>query len=154
MPYLRKKYTDYNSFVNVSGIGDLTEKAEDEIINIKYIYELRSMLYLNDGFTFSPLPLPKQAQLSTLEDMIIDNGNLIFTGNHKSYVTELGESSSNSGGILNFNDIDNITYESLKLPKAIRGRRIIKLKENQYLIISNNGRSYKTKQQKEGLRNE
>ncbi|RCT53986.1 VCBS repeat-containing protein [Winogradskyella sp. KYW1333] len=154
MPYLRKKYTDYNSFVNVSGIGDLTEKAEDEIINIKYIYELRSMLYLNDGFTFSPLPLPKQAQLSTLEDMIIDNGNLIFTGNHKSYVTELGESSSNSGGILNFSDIDNITYESLKLPKAIRGRRIIKLKENQYLIISNNGRSYKTKQQKEGLRNE
>ncbi|WP_411893433.1 VCBS repeat-containing protein [Winogradskyella sp. A2] len=146
MPYLRKKYTDYNSFANVSSISDLTDKPEDAIINIKYIYELRSMVYLNDGSTFSSVPLPKQAQLSTLENILIDGDNLVFTGNHNGYVTELGEASSNSGGILNFSDIDNMTYENLNLPRGIRGRRIIKLKEKEYLIVTNNGKSYTTSQ--------
>jgi hypothetical protein len=103
-------------------------------------------MYLSDGTTFSSVPFPKNAQLSTLEDILIDGDNLVFTGNHKGYVTELGEASSNSGGILNFSDIDKVTYENLNLPKGIIGRRIIKLRENKYLIVTNNGKSYTTSQ--------
>jgi len=144
MPYLRKKYTDYKSFASVSSISDLTDKSEGEIINIKNLYELRSMMYLNNGSIFDAKPLPIQAQLSTLEDVFVDNGHIVFTGNHNGFVTELGDSSSNSGGILNIEDLDNINYEALLLPMGIRGRRIVKIKENKYLIVTNNGKSYRT----------
>ncbi|MCA0132511.1 VCBS repeat-containing protein [Winogradskyella alexanderae] len=144
MPYLRKQYTDYKSFASVSNITDLTDKPEEEIINIKYLYELRSMIFLNDGAKFNSMALPNQAQLSTLEDIIVEKDKIVFTGNHNGFVTELGEASSNSGGILFTENLENIKYQSLDLPNGIRGRKILKLKENEYLVVTNNGKSYRT----------
>jgi hypothetical protein len=109
----------------------------------KYIYELRSMIYLNNGNGFTPLPLPKQAQLSTIEDIFINNNDIIYTGNYYGFVTELGESSSNPGGVLT--NFENNTYQKsipLNLPKDFSGRKIVKLKEDSFLVLSNNGKSY------------
>ena len=101
------------------------------------------MIYLNNGTKFTPNPLPKQAQLSTIEDIYIDNNQLIYTGNYYGFVTELGESSSNSGGVLRSSEknIYNIAG-SLNLPKDFGGRKIVKLKEGQFLMVANNGKSF------------
>jgi hypothetical protein len=101
------------------------------------------MIFLNDGTNFTPIPLPKQAQLSTIEDILVDGDDLIYTGNYYGFVTELGESSSNPGGILS--NFDNKVYTGsffLNLPKDFSGRKIVKLKENTFLMVSNNGKSY------------
>jgi hypothetical protein len=87
--------------------------------------------------------LSKQAQLSSIEDIVITGNDIIYTGNYYGYVTELGESSSNSGGHLVLDTNVNLKVEKLlKLPKNLSGRKIIKLKEDTYLILANNGKSY------------
>jgi hypothetical protein len=101
------------------------------------------MLYLNNGTSFTGIPLPKKAQLSTIEDIYVDNTDIIYTGNYYGFVTELGENSSNSGGFLS--SFENNTFNEnglLLLPKDFSGRKVVKFKENTFLIISNNGKSY------------
>jgi hypothetical protein len=142
LPILRKKYTDYESFANVEDISDLTDIPESDIINTKYIYELKSMLYLNEGNTFVANALPKEAQLSTIEDFLIDDDKIMFTGNYDGFVTELGQSLSNSGGILELNDENTLNYTALGLPRYITGRKLLKINKNEYLILTNNGKSY------------
>lgn len=143
IPSFKKRFLNYNTFSKVETVFDLTQKKESDILETKYLYELRSMIYLNNGTKFTANPLPKQAQLSTIEDIYIDNNQLIYTGNYYGFVTELGESSSNSGGVLKSSDKNFYNIVStLNLPKDFSGRKIIKLKEGQFLIVANNGKSY------------
>jgi enediyne biosynthesis protein E4 len=143
IPSLKKRFLNYNTFSNVETVFDLTQKQESDILETKYIYELRSMIYLNNGTNFSAQPLPKQAQLSTIEDISVSDKEIIFTGNFYGFVTELGESSSNSGGIISSTNNKTFnTVKTLNLPKDFSGRKIVKLKNNDFLIISNNGKSY------------
>ena len=143
MPSLKKKFLNYNAFSKVSTVYDLTDRKESDILETKYIYELRSMLYLNTGTQFTPLPLPKQAQMSTVEDIFVNNGNIVYTGNYYGFVTELGESSSNPGGVLTkYNGKTFTESQSLSLPKDFSGRKIVKLREDSFLMVSNNGKSY------------
>ncbi|WP_445956999.1 VCBS repeat-containing protein [Yeosuana sp.] len=143
IPSLKKKFLNYNTFSKVESVFDLTQKQEADILETKYIYELRSMIYVNNGTKFTPQPLPKQAQFSTIEDMLIDNNQIIFTGNYYGFVIELGESSSNPGGIISSSNKSNFNMvEPLNLPKDFSGRKIVKLKDNQFLIIGNHSKSY------------
>ncbi|SNR56057.1 VCBS repeat-containing protein [Lutibacter flavus] len=143
LPSLKKKFLNYSTFSNVETVFDLTQKKESDILETKYIYELRSMVYLNNSANFIQSPLPKEAQLSTVEDILVNNEEILFTGNYYGFTTELGESSSNSGGIIASHENDSFKYESsLNLPKKFSGRKIVKLKEDSFLIISNDGKSY------------
>ncbi len=143
MPSLKKRFLNYNTFSKVTSVFDLTERKETDILETKYIYELRSMLYLNNGNSFTSQALPKESQLSTIEDIFVDEGEVIYTGNYYGFITELGESSSNPGGILySFNNKTFGESSILNLPKDFSGRRIVKLSENTFLIVSNNGKSY------------
>ncbi|REE83319.1 VCBS repeat protein [Lutibacter oceani] len=142
LPSLKKRFTNYSKFSNVEKLEDLTEKPASEILETKYIYELRSMIYVNNGTIFTPKPLPKEAQLSTIEDVLIANNEILFTGNYYGFVTELGECSSNSGGVITLSENNMLNnVKSLNLPKDFSGRKIVKLKENTFLIVSNNGKS-------------
>ena len=143
MPILKKKFTSYNAFSKVNAITDLFDKDEQEILETKYIYELRSMFYLNDGNNhFAGEALPKKAQISTIEDFYIDNDEIIYTGNYNDFVTELGNLDGNPGGILRFSNNTIQEQKSLQLPKEFSGRKIVKLSKNNYLVLSNNGSSY------------
>jgi hypothetical protein len=143
IPSLKKKFLSYSTFSKVETIHDLTQKKEAEILETKFIYELRSMIYINNKVNFTPVLLPKIAQLSSIEDIVVNGNEIIYTGNYYGYVTELGESSSNSGGHLVLDTNVNLKVEKLlKLPKNLSGRKIIKLKEDTYLILANNGKSY------------
>ena len=143
IPSLKKKFQNYKSFSNVESLFELTGKQDSDILDIKYIYELRSMIYINNGNYFTVQALPNQAQMSTVEDIFVENNQLVFTGNYYGFVTELGESSSNSGSIITLSHDGSVNkVESLNLPKDFSGRKIIKLNEDNYLILSNNGKSY------------
>jgi hypothetical protein len=141
IPSLKKKFLNYKTFSQVETLKDLTGKEESDILETKYIYELRSMSYLNLGTSFSSQPLPTNAQLSTIEDIHVDNTNIVFTGNYYGFVTELGECSSNAGGVISLAE-ENSNVQNLNLPKSFSGRKIIKLDENNLLFVPNNGDSF------------
>ena len=145
LPSLKKKFLKHSQFSKITGMEDLTGKAEKEILEIKKIEELRSMLYLNIGENTQEMPLPQEAQMSSIEDILIDivddKSRIIFVGNYLDYTTELGESNGNSGGVMSFSNTFD-TYESLPLPRNLNARRIIQLNENQFLVVANNDKSY------------
>ena len=142
IPKLKKQFLKYATFSKVKSIEDLNLKDKKSILETKFIYELRSMLYLNDGSKFTQKALSKEAQLSTIEDIYINNDEIIYTGNFDGFVTELGQNKSNSGGILSFTDNDIYQKSALQLPTKFMGRKIVRLNDEDYLILSNNGKSY------------
>lgn len=147
LPMLQKKFLSYSDFSKIKNIEDLTGKKEKDILEIKQISELRSMIYMNTGNGFTASPLPKEAQMSSIEDFHLDMGTnsptLFFVGNFLGYVNELGNNAVNPGGMLtNFKDMDHIGYKNLGLPKGSSARKIEKIGEHRYLIISNNGKAY------------
>ncbi len=145
MPSLKKKFLSYSKFSKITNIEDLTGKPEKDILEIKKIVELRSMMYLNVGDNTKEMPLPIQAQMSSIEDVLLDTVNkesrLIFVGNYLDYTTELGESNGNSGGVISFSNTFD-SYKDLPLPRNLNARRIIKLNENEFLVVSNNDKTY------------
>ena len=62
---------------------------------------MRSMAFIqSEDNKFISLPLPKELQLSTIEDFYVDNDKIYYVGNFSGYVSELGPSYSNPGGVL------------------------------------------------------
>jgi len=147
IPSLKKKFLKYSQFSKITNIEDLTGKSEKDILEIKKIVELRSMLYLNVGDQTNAIALPKEAQMSTIEDVLLDSIanklQLVFVGNYLDYTTELGESNANSGGILSFDNKGQLIFKQrLPIPLNLNTRRIVKLSDNRFLVIANNDKSY------------
>ena len=142
LPYLKKKFTNYNNFSNISDIKSLTGKAENDIMEIKYIYDLESSIFINEEGGFKKYALPPSAQLSSIEDFkFLKNSNdIIYVGNFTKYVTELGFSSANPGGLLQDLDIVNMNFNKIKnlpLPINTDFKEILGFDKN-YLLFSNN----------------
>jgi len=148
LPMIKKRFTKYQDFANVSDIKSLLGKSEENILQIKQLNELRSMIFLNkEGKSFSSYPLPDIAQLSTIESININqlNGDIAFVGNSRSWVVELGSSLANSGGVLrgfNPKTTQYESYESFPLPIGTVGKHIQQLTNSDYVIITNDGDSY------------
>jgi hypothetical protein len=147
IPSLKKRFLSYEKFSKVKTIQGLTGKSENQILETKEINELRSMIYYNYEGIFKGKPLPKEAQLSSIQDFYIDTiqgkSELMFIGNNYNDVTELGNSNFNSGGI--FNSYENNNFNSFKylpIPAHLNGRKIISLGGNLFLAVSNNDNSY------------
>ena len=102
------------------------------------------MAFINDGKSFTKIPFPKEAQFSTIEDLYIKDNQVYYTGNFDGFVTELGKSSSNSGGYFQFIDGNFKENKSLNLPRNFFGRKIIPIKKDSLLVLSNNGQSFIT----------
>ncbi|MCJ7465645.1 MAG: VCBS repeat-containing protein [Maribacter sp.] len=147
LPMLQKKFLSYSDFSKIKSLEDLTGKKPDSVLETKQVDELRSMIFLNSEKEFTANPLPKEAQMSSIEAFYLDkdHGNpvLYFGGNYMGYVTELGNSDANPGGVLsNFNNGNFKSYENLPLPKNLSIRKIVKIGEGHYLFISNNDKAY------------
>tara|TARA_R110002051_G_scaffold234092_1_gene295653 strand:+ start:11834 stop:15151 length:3318 start_codon:yes stop_codon:yes gene_type:complete len=147
LPYLKKKFTNYALFSKIKNIEDLTGKAEKDIAIKKEIKELKSMMFLNEGDSFKAVPLPKEAQFSAIQHIMVDTINtkkaIYYIGNNLSYVTELGQSDGNAGGVLTaYKDGVFEKILPLKLPNKIAYKKIIKLNKDQFLVISNNDKAF------------
>ena len=149
LPYLKKKFNSYKKFSGVRNIQDLTDRNENDILEIKKIVETRSMVYLQKENKFEGHPLPAKAQLSSIQDFYLDQSpatpRLFYVGNYDQYITDLGNSSSNTGGVLSQWNSDKNTFEEdvfLPLPIGINAKRILKLDQETKLIMSNNDYVY------------
>ncbi len=147
MPFLKKKFPDYNSFSKIKSYEDLFDIHRDSLTHVKKINELKSMVFLNMKDTFISIPLPKEAQWSPIQDILVTNKNnvktLFFVGNYLNYVNEIGSSDSNSGGkFIGFDGIKYEKYKNLTIPNKLNTRKILNLENDKVIIFSNNDRSY------------
>ena len=146
IPELKKKFTNYKSFSEVKSFYDLFEISRDSLVEYKKIQELRSMIFLNIKDSLHQIPLPKEAQLSPIQDILITGNNqktLYFVGNYNNYVNELGKNNSNVGG--KYKIKENLKFDEfqiLNLPNQLNTRKIIEVGSRKLLIISNNDFSY------------
>ena len=145
-PTIRKQFVNYNEFSEVQDISDFKQITPEDIVETKQLSELRSMIYLSENGQYKGIPLPKEAQMSPIQGLIMnEKGELIFVGNHHDYLTELGESTGNSGGVLFNFDRETGTfknYESLSLPADLNPRGITPIGEHRYLITCNDSGHY------------
>ena len=150
LPYLKKKFPNYQSFSNVDDIKTLTGKDEDEILETKYVYDLESSIFINNENKFVKYALPPPAQLSSIEDIkfLNNSNNLIYVGNNSKYVTELGFSSANPGGLLLDLDIQKMIFKKSKnLPLSFnKDYKEILVFDKSYLIFSNNNYIFSIKE--------
>ena len=146
IPELKKKFTNYKSFSEVKSFYDLFEISRDSLVEYKKIQELRSMIFLNIKDSLHQIPLPKEAQLSSIQDILITGNNqktLYFVGNYNNYVNELGKNNSNVGGKYKIKEnLKFDEFEILNLPNQLNTRKIIEVGSTELLIISNNDFSY------------
>ena len=143
LPYLKKKFLKYNDFVDARDIVSLTDRKD--IFETKLVNEMRSMVYIQDQENkFISQPLPNQLQISSIEDFLVDDDKIYYVGNFSGYVSELGPSLSNSGGVLiGFDGYNFVDHKSLGLPINYEGRHIDKLNNNTLLIIGNNNNAFR-----------
>ena len=146
LPFLKKKFPNYNNFSKINDIKSLTGKGETDILEIKYIYDLESSIFINEEKGFKKYALPQSAQLSSIEDFkfLNNSNNVIYVGNYSKYVTELGFSSANPGGLLFDLDTTNMNFQNAKtLPLPINKdyKAILDFDDN-HLIFSNNDYIY------------
>ncbi len=147
IPVLKKDFLSYTDFSKIKSLEDLTGIAEKDIMETKEITELRSMVYFNRDSTFAASPLPKKAQMSSIEDFAFENvgqdPSLLFVGNFSGFVNELGANDANTGGMLTgLKNGSFQEYGQFPLDKNLDARKIIPLEANKYLVISNNDKAY------------
>ena len=73
---------------------------EEDLVKINYLYDLKSRLFINNKDSFKSIPLPAEAQFSSIEDFSVsskDSLEVIYVGNKRYYVSELGSPNSNPG---------------------------------------------------------
>ena len=143
MPMIKKRFNKYKDFSKVETIENLTGKKEKNILEIKKLTELKSMLFINKGEDFDPIPLPFEAQWSSIQDFFWnkETEEIFYIGNSEEFVTELGVQSANPGGIIEF-DNQVIHKEFLPLPISLNLRRVVKLNNDNMLLIANNDYMY------------
>jgi len=148
LPLVKKRFTSYKEFAEVTSIKALVGKNEDEILQTKKLTELRSLIFLNQGGTrFTTQALPPVAQQSAIESFSIDQatGDLAFVGNANSWVVELGNSLANSGGVLKAYEASTNRYarfDLFPLPLGTVAKHIERLPNGDYVVLVNNGNSY------------
>ena len=120
-------------------------------MEIKYLYDLESKLFINSKDGFKSIPLPEEAQYSSIEDFSINNKDsleVIYVGNTRYFVNELGSPNSNPGGKLSeYDTVSNKFQKSefLKLPVGINARRILVFEKGKTYIYTNNGYIFNVK---------
>ncbi len=144
LPYLKKKFLSYSDFAKINNIEDLTGKKESDILEVRKIEELKSMAYFNLGVNTVAMPLPVEAQSSTIEDFeITANGTIFYVGNYLDYTAELGQSDSNSGGRFILDEHNELRSTGrLRLPKGLNARKVVRISDTKLLVVSNDDRAY------------
>ena len=82
------------------------------------------MVYLNTPDGFKGILLPKAAQQSSIEDILVDpeKKTISYVGNYFDFVVELGPLGANPGEMLSDFNSETLSFESHKsfnLPKRI-----------------------------------
>lgn len=147
MPEIKKKFPSYSAFSKFNDIESILNKEITEVMEIKYLRELRSMIYFQREDSFVGVSLPLVAQKSTIEDLVVDpvTSEISFVGNSKSYVLELGPILANAGGVLSdfdYNSLQYLSFNRFPLPKDTVAKRIFQNSDGTYIIVTSDGPIY------------
>lgn len=147
IPSLNKKYLSYADF----GAASFNALFPKEILETgfqKSVYELSSCYFENLGNgQFKKHPLPKIAQISTVQDILIENEpkkTIILVGNNYEISTQLGRMDASHGIILHplRNDpFKSSDHDYLGVTGAARSIEKIKIKNKENYVISRNNDS-------------
>ncbi len=111
MPGLNKKFLSYSAFAN-QNIGSLFGHEKLDTAFKKKAYELSSCHFINEGgFNFTKKPLPFEAQVSTVNNIWIEDfdadgyKDILAVGNNYEISTQLGRMDASHGVFLKLDKI-------------------------------------------------
>ena len=103
IPMLRKKFPTHSDYAGKT-IDEIFDKAQLESATVKYAYEFRSCMFVNEGKgKFTKQPLPSEAQFSPVYAILaqdFDNDrwkDILLSGNLYGLKPELGRYDANYG---------------------------------------------------------
>lgn len=146
MPFLNKDFLSYKSFAQAS-LEDLFGSQSLRESKKKKVYELASCYFENRGnLRFAKKPLPNIAQISTVNDMFVDdfdeNGtlDLLLVGNNYEISTQLGRMDASHGILLSFVDNKFVWQKevSINIPGPSRTIEKATIGNNVHYIIGIN----------------
>ncbi len=145
-PIVKKQFIKYSDYSNTQSVQDIDVINKGEVVEALELTELRSMIFISNGKSYDAIPLPKEAQFSTIQSFCLGEDNeIIYLGNHLDYLTELGMSASNEGGEIRLDtssDTLSLIHEYIEaLPAKYNSRKILPL-NNQYIVVGNNDYPY------------
>ena len=147
LPGLKKQFTTYSNFSQVSSLEELLPNGEQFIVETKMVHELRSMVLLSKEGRYEALPLPDRLQTINVQDFFIDEEHeaIYYIGGNQELVAIRGNvMASKAGMIANYNS-DSQSFERdnwLDFPIGINARSIIQLESGSGLVITNNDYPY------------
>jgi len=142
---INKKFLSYQDYANAGSEEIIEPEKLKDALKLN-IYEMQSCVFINEGnFKFKKIPLPKEAQYSTLHSIVIHDFNddsredLLIGGNFYDCNIQMGRYDASYGNLLlnqgkgNFETLPN-RESNLDLEGQIRDMKLIKFGEG-YLII-------------------
>ncbi|RMF03155.1 MAG: VCBS repeat-containing protein, partial [Bacteroidetes bacterium] len=147
LPILKKRFVSYADFAQVSGFADMWPRGEDDIVEVKAVDELRSLLFLSGEDGYQALPLPRYAQALTIRDFHYDAkaGTLYYLGSNQDLVAVRSNAMGARVGMIEDLPGQIPTFGQhrwLHSPHRVAGRAIVPLSEAQAIIITNNNYPY------------
>lgn len=147
LPMIKKRFPNFEAFSKVTDIKALTGKEEKEVLSVKKITELRSVVLTKTQNGYKSQPLPGPAQWSNIRDFYWSpqQKKLFYVGNSQEYVTELGNPVANPGGVYTLSDkgsLEEENHDFLPLPVRLNLRQITPLEKERLLLLTNNDYVY------------
>ena len=148
MPSLKKSFPSFKKYSEFTDISMIQNK--EVIMDRMFINTLSSLLLVSDGNDYVMKELPRECQLSSIEDVewIVDEegiGQLLYVGNSRGHSHALGQSLSSGGGVLSDFDRDSLQFlkhTSLNLPLGTVSKEIVPITSQKHIIINNDNVQY------------
>ena len=147
MPMIKKRFPNYEKFSQVETIKALTGFAEKDILEIKKVNTTASLALMKKDGKFIVEKLPQEAQYSNIRDFYWDHDKqeLFYVGNAQEFVTEIGNTAANPGGVISVesNETFQLKHKAfLPLPVRFNMRGIMTLGKDSFLLLTNNDYVY------------
>lgn len=149
MPYLNKEFLSYERFAKASMIDLFGANNLNEAMQ-KKVYELSSCYFENTGDnTFKKIPLPFMAQVSTINDMIVDDfdkdgySDILAVGNNYEISTQLGRMDASHGILLRYgkNGFQWVRDSGININGPARNIENIDINGTEHFVIGINNAS-------------
>ena len=147
MPMIKKRFPNYKKFSQVETIKELTGFAEKDILEIKKVNTTASLALMKKDGKYIAEKLPQEAQYSNIRDFYWDEDKkqLFYVGNAQEFVTEIGNTAANPGGVISVeqNETFHLKHQTfLPLPVRFNMRGIKPLGKDSFLLLTNNDYVY------------
>lgn len=143
LPVLKKKFTTYAAFRETKDINDLNPEFAGKAVETKTVNELRSGIFLSmpKGYEFVPFAIEDQS--SVIQDIYISpEGTLVYVGNFRHFVSDMGASLANTGRALYGWDQTGKAFSKagyLPLSVDIDPRKLEQISAGRLILANNSG---------------